>query len=322
MSRTLVRLLLIVGAAVLVLVSAALVLVQLRWTRTFDVPFPDIAASRDPAVVARGAYLVYGAAACANCHIPREEWPKLNAGGTPPLTGGHVFPLPFGTWFSANLTSDPETGIGRRTDGELARVLRTGTRADGRAAFPLMEYERMADDDLRAVISFLRTQPAVRNPVPDHRLTFFGKALMAFAIEPVQGPLQKERPAAASDDERGRYLANDLSLCASCHTDRSERDGSFVGPRFAGGQRMDVAGDETQVYVTPNLTPDPDTSVIGRWTEADFLARFRMGELIVGTPMPWGAYARMTEEDLRSLYRYLRGLQAVRHDTGPVVQGR
>jgi hypothetical protein len=47
-----------------------------------------------------------------------------------------------------------------------------------------------------------------------------------------------------------------------------------------------------------------------------------MGELIVGTPMPWGAYARMTEEDLRSLYRYLRGLQAVRHDTGPVVQGR
>jgi hypothetical protein len=85
---------------------------------------------------------------------------------------------------------------------------------------------------------------------------------------------------------------------------------------------MDVAGDETQVYVTPNLTPDPDTSVIGRWTEADFLARFRMGELIVGTPMPWGAYARMTEEDLRSLYRYLRGLQAVRHDTGPVVQGR
>lgn len=322
MSRTLIRLFLIVVGGVLALVLVGLAVVQLRWKRTFDVPFPSIAASHDPAIIARGAYLVYGAAACAHCHVPREDWPKLNAAGTPPLAGAHVFPLPFGFLYSANLTSDQETGIGRRTDAELARILRTGTRADGRAAFPLMEYERMTDADLMAVISFLRTQPAVRNPVPEHRLTLFGKALMAFAIEPTNHSEEGEYGRGKSTVEPGEYLANDVSLCGSCHTNRSPRDGSFVGPRFAGGQRMDVAAEESKVFVTPNLTPDPETSVIGRWTEDEFVARFRMGELIAGTPMPWGAYARMTDEDLRSIYRYLRRLQPVRHATGPVVQGK
>ena len=77
-------------------------------------------------------------AACAYCHLPREEWSTLARGAMPPLTGNHLFRLPLGELYSPNITPDAETGIGRRTDGELARVLRHNVRADGRAAFPLM----------------------------------------------------------------------------------------------------------------------------------------------------------------------------------------
>ena len=95
-----------------------------------------------------------------------------------------------------------------------------------------------------------------------------------------------------------------------------------MGPRFAGGQRLDIAADPTKVFVPPNLTPDPLTSPIGQWNEDAFVARFRQGETIKGTLMPWGAYARMTDEDMRSVFRYLRSLEPVAHATGPVVQDK
>jgi len=307
-------------AALVVLVIGAFVAIERGLTRTFTAPYSPIVASTAPDVIERGRYLVYGPAACAYCHVVREQWTALDRGAALPLTGAHVFPLPFGQIFSANLTQDADTGIGRRTDGELARILRFGVRADGRAAVPLMEYQGLSDEDLTAVVSFLRTQKAVRNQVPAHRLTLLGKVLMAFAIEPT-GPDQPPPHTSPSGVSvaRGEYLTTKVSACVSCHTDRNGR-GALVGPPLAGGQRMDVAADATKVYVTPNLTPDAKTSAIGQWTEDVFIRRFRQGELVDGTPMPWGAYGRMTDDDLRSVYRYLRSLPPVAHDTGPKVQ--
>ena len=83
---------------------------------------------------------------------------------------------------------------------------------------------------------------------------------------------------------------------------------------------MDLAADSTKVAVPPNLTPDPKTSPIGRWDEDVFVSRFRVGETVAGTPMPWGAYARMNDGDLRSVYRYLRSLPPVEHETGAPLQ--
>ena len=317
--RVLVVLLACAGTLVL-LVAAGFVAVATGWARTYEAPYPPIAASGALDVVERGRYLVYGPAACAYCHVVRERWPALARGEMLPLSGAHVFPLPFGTVYSANITPDAETGIGRRTDGELARVLRHGVRADGHLAVPLMEYQDMADEDLVAVISFLRLRPAVRHLVPPHDLTLLGKVLMAAVITPA-GPTAGPSPSSPSGAtvERGAYLATTISACVSCHTNRNDR-GSLVGPPFAGGQRMDVAADATKVYVTPNLTPDPATSVIGKWTEDVFIRRFRQGEQVEGSPMPWGAYGRMTDDDLRSVYRYLRTLPPIVHDPGPKVQ--
>ena len=315
------RWLVALAVGLLMLVGVAFAAVELRSTRTFDVAPPVLAFVNDSETIERGRYLVYGPAACAYCHVPREQWTTLGEGTELPLTGNHIFRLPLGEFLSPNLTPDPATGIGRRTDAQIARILRLGVRADGRAAFPLMTYQHLSDDDLVAVIAFLKSREPVANAVPDHRLTLLGKALMAFAIEPI-GPSTTPRrtsPVGLSV-ERGEYLANAVSSCAECHTDRGD-NGELVGPRFAGGQLMDLA-DPTKIAVPPNLTPDTDTSPVGRWDEEMFVVRFRSGEVIPGTPMPWGAFARMTEDDVRSIYRYLRTLPPTRHDTGPGMRDR
>ena len=312
----------LVAGLLLLLVLAAgagLLLIEVRWQRRFEGPYPAIAASSDPAVVAKGEYLVNGAAACAYCHVPREQWDRLARGERLPLTGHHLFRLPFGEIYSANLTPDPATGIGRRSDAELARVLRFGVRADGRAAFPLMEFQ-LSDEDLAAVASYLRAQPATSHAVPEHRLTQFGKALMAFAITPTRpATTPRVKSPTGATIERGEYLANNVSSCVSCHTDRGP-NGALVGPPFGGGQRMDVAADPTKVFVTPNLTPDPATSPVGAWSEDTFVVRFRAGEVVPGSPMPWGAFARFTDDDVRAIYRYLRNLPPNRNFTGASVQ--
>ena len=313
------RVLIGIVALIALLAAAGLVLIEVRWTRRFEAPYPAITARGDAADVARGEYLVYSAAACAYCHVPRDQWRRLDKGEHLALTGHHLFRLPFGDIYSANLTPDSQTGIGRRSDAEVARILRFGVRADGRAAFPLMEFQ-LSDEDLRSILSYLRAQRATAHAVPEHQLTRFGKALMAFAIAPVPpaAPAPEKSPTGATV-ERGAYLANNVSSCVSCHTNRGP-DGALVGPPFAGGQRMDVAADATRVFVSPNLTPDPETSPVGAWSEDAFLARFRMGEAIPGTPMPWGAFARLTDDDVRAIYRYLRSLPPSRNRTGPAVQ--
>jgi mono/diheme cytochrome c family protein len=61
------------GGVVVLLVSTAWVATEVRWTRTFSAPYPAIIAKADPATIARGRYLVFGPAACAYCHLPRNS---------------------------------------------------------------------------------------------------------------------------------------------------------------------------------------------------------------------------------------------------------
>ena len=306
--------------AILFVVVCLFILIQFRWKRTFDAPTPDLKATTDSATIEHGRYLAYSAAGCAYCHLPKAEWKRLDDGEQPPLSGNHVFPLPFGELRSPNLTPDATTGIGRRSDREIARVLRYGVRADHRAAFPFMEFQHLSDADVIALLSFLRSQPPVANAVPDVKYNLMGKAMMSFAIAPTSAPTtpRAESPVGPSV-ERGEYLANYVSSCVACHTNRGNT-GNFVGPHFAGGQVMDIEDDPGHVYVTPNLTPDPTTGHIYSWSEDDFVARFRKGRIRPVALMPWGAFSRMTEDDLRSIYRYLRSLPPAVNQVGEIYR--
>jgi mono/diheme cytochrome c family protein len=305
------------GAVIVLGVAALFITINVRWDRRFEAPYPALVAGTDSAVIARGRYLAYGPAHCAGCHVAPDADAALREGAFPPLSGGRTFDIPPGVFRVPNLTPDAETGIGRRTDGELARMLRYGVRADGRAAVPFMEFQGLSDADIVALLSFLRSQAPVSNAVPDHDLTTLGKAVLSFMIKPVSPATQ---PPAVSPSgptlETGDYLVSAVAACAGCHSERSMVDGHFTGPRLAGGTPMELEGASGGTVAPPNLTPDPRTGRIATWTEQDFVERFRAGERVPGSPMPWRMFARMSDDDLRAIYMYLHSVPPVEHEPG------
>jgi len=288
------------GITIVALVAIVVATVAARWDRTFDVPTPELKASSDPAVIARGRYLAYGPAHCSDCHAGLESRAVLAQGGTPPLTGGMVFDIPPGVIRVPNITPDSATGIGKLTDGQIARMIRYGVRHDGRAALPFMEFNNMNDSDIVAVLSFLRSQAPASHAVEPTNLNWMGKAVTAFMLEPLT-------PAATPVANRGEYIVDALANCAGCHTQRSMVSGAFTGPRLRGGIPMESSVNAAIKLTPPDLTGNPGGRT-AMWTEDEFVARFHAGERIPGSPMPWQAFGRMSEEDVRSIYRYLKSV--------------
>ena len=297
----------------MLLLMIVFVTISLRWDRHFAAPYPRLAASSDPAIIARGRYLAYGPAHCADCHTSPADVDRLRGGDSPPLSGGGTFDIPPGKIRVPNVTPDSATGIGGLSDSAIARMLRYGVRPDGRSAIPFMEFHEMSDADIVAVLSFLRSQPAVRNVVADHSLNLVGKAVMAFVIKPIgpTGTPPAESPPSGPTLERGAYLVDAISNCAGCHTKRNMVTGAYTGPRLAGGVPMETAGAKPIELTPPNITADSGGRT-ALWTEDEFLARFHAGERIPGSPMPWLMFGRMSDNDIRAIYRYLR---SVRHAT-------
>ena len=168
-----------IGVAVFLILgtTAVAIAVVARENRTFDAPYPDIHASKDPAVIERGRYLVTGPAHCTGCHGAVGH-----TDAKPHLVGGLTFDLPVGTIYARNITPDKQTGIGRYTDPEIARVLRYGVYPTGRAVLPFMPFADLSDDDLTAVISYLRSRPAIDHYVPPSDFNVIGRAAKAFLI--------------------------------------------------------------------------------------------------------------------------------------------
>lgn len=284
----------------------------------FDAPYPDIHASADSALIARGNYLVNGPAHCSGCHT--DDQLAFKQGKQVVMHGGYEFKLPFGSIFTRNITSDPVRGIGRLSDAEIARTLRYGVGSDGRAIFDFMPFYMLSDTDLTAVISYLRTLPGDPNEVPESHFNFMGKAVKAFLITP-KGPLDAKRPAIVRPDTTvayGEYLANSVANCVGCHTARDLRTGATAGPLFAGWKGM--PGDAPDVFFnTPNLTPDPTTGHLVDWNFEEFKSRFRSGPRFDASPMPWINFGRMSDADLKAIWSYLHTLKPEQNKTGPLL---
>jgi hypothetical protein len=109
-------------------------------------------------LIARGKY-VFGVAAGCGCHTePKKVATELNA-------GGRKYEGPFGTVYATNITPDPETGIGKWTDDQIITAIRAGRRPNGERLIPVHPYPTfngMAEEDLRAVVAYLRSVPPVR----------------------------------------------------------------------------------------------------------------------------------------------------------------
>jgi len=292
------------GFILLFLILGITLTVMGRQNIKYDRPYPTITASTDTAIIMRGKHLVFGAAHCADCHSKANADSLLKLGQDVPLTGGMVFDLPVGKLYSKNITPDNETGIGKYTDAEIARALRYGVHPDGTVVFDFMPFHNTTDEDMTAIISFLRAQKPIQNKVPDHSLNVLGKAVKAFMIKPVgpDGEVAKQM-ARDSSAAYGKYLANNVANCSGCHTVR-DLSGTFTGEPFTGGN-------EIEGFITPNITPDSSSRIFG-WSQKNFIDRFRMGKLIPKSPMPWQSFGRMTDEELKAIYSYLKTLKPVK----------
>jgi hypothetical protein len=251
-----------------------------------------------------------------------EKMLAIDNGLEMPLIGGWEIEIPPGTFRAPNLTPDLETGIGNISDGEIARAIRYSINHKNNYMMPFMAYQGLSDEDLSAIISFLRSQEPVRNEIEESKYSILGKALLAFGtatpVSPSSTPLEFLVPD--SSVQYGSYIANAVGNCLACHTERDLKSGSLIGPSFAGGAYFPPEPfAEGYSYVSPNLTPDPETGIITDWDVNTFIARFRAGRIHKGSPMPWGSYSRMNEIELKALYHYLHSLDPVKRKVDKIV---
>lgn len=322
------------GIIVLALVSV-FVYVTLTWDRSYaDWPAPNLTSSTDSAVIAHGRYLVTGPAHCNSCHVSSIQDLEDSDKGMPiPLKGGVSLPLgPMGKMTTKNLTPDKTTGIGRYTDGQIFRMMRHGIRPDGVASLPLlMPFWNMADDDLIAVVSYLRSLEPVENQVPENQFTFVGKAVRSLTptFKPIENPnaAKVAPPMQPPSLLRGEYLAKYVTNCVACHTPRDPTTFEATGPEFSGGMEFEPWPElnkhfnlDTDLWVrTPNITPHPGGVLVKYKTPAEFIARFRQGRTIPISPMDWGPFSRISDEDLTSIWMYLNSLPPVENNVGDIV---
>ncbi|MFM9944045.1 MAG: cytochrome C, partial [Bacteroidia bacterium] len=119
-----------------IIIFGLIVFVFAAWDKTYDAALPDFKASTDSAIIARGKYLAFGPAHCATCHVPMDKIEAVENGLQIPLSGGWELDIPPGTFRAPNLTPDMETGIGKISDGQIARALRHSVKSDGKIMFP------------------------------------------------------------------------------------------------------------------------------------------------------------------------------------------
>ena len=285
-----------------------------------------------PERIARGKYLFEHLANCAECHS-EVDWTRF---GTPIKEGGlavgRKWPdgvgLP-GTFYSPNLTSDAETGVGAWTDGELIRAIREGISRDGSMLFPLMpytEYRSMSDEDVDSIVAYIRTLPAVKRRQERSQVNFPINLFVKGAPQPVTAPV-----AAPDKSDRVRYgqYLTIIAGCRSCHTEEW-RGSPKPEAEYAGGEKF---GTESSglVAVSFNITPDKNTG-IGTWDENQFLEKFHQykeyaeGKAPPSTPdnftvMPWLRFNGIEDDDLRSIFAFLKSLKPIEHvvETRPLA---
>jgi mono/diheme cytochrome c family protein len=266
---------------------------------------PSPTAAED--LLGRGKYLVEGIVGCGNCHNGRDENGELIPGME--FAGNFVIKEEGFTAYAPNITPDPETGIGDWTDAEIERAIRNGISRDGHQLGPPMAfyppfYPSISTDDMRAIIAYLRSVPAIRHQVPPYELRM---ELPPSWGPPVQNPVLA--PPRSDKVAYGEYLA-EIGHCTQCHT-----------PLVNGVEDFTRTGAGMNVYPMPfgypwtaisaNITSDPDIG-IGAWTDDEIKRAIvygiaRDGHMLLPF-MGFSFYTKISDEDLDAIVAYVRSL--------------
>ncbi|HEV8344603.1 MAG TPA: cytochrome c [Candidatus Binatia bacterium] len=271
---------------------------------------PVGAWSAEPAgdLAQRGQYVFFLAGGCA-CHTAPKGMPHV---------GAREFPIPMAKIYSTNLTADKDTGLGSWSDQQIHDAMVKGIRPNGERLIPAMPYEAysgMAQEDLKALIAYLRTLKPVRkeNLRPQARVRFFRPVVTPLWLKLFGRFYDPPSRAPKSGVERGRYLAEHVALCGDCHTPRN-----FIGVSqrslYMAGAKKGPFGEEI-----PNITPDKETG-IGDWSRND------IAEILVTGTKPdldnvqglmeevvEAGYKRMKREDALAIADYLKSIPPIKN---------
>jgi mono/diheme cytochrome c family protein len=254
----------------------------------------------------RGQYLAEGILQCFTCHSPRN-W---EVPGAPPITekqGSSETIIQEDSTIriiAPNITPDAETGAGTWSDDMLARAIREGVGHDGRALsrqMPYFLYKNLSDEDLAAVIVYLRSLPPIYNIVPPTKISAEERSGIEKSLKPIVQPVLS--PDLSDTKERGRYLVS-IADCSGCHM-----SGTLYHPgAFAGGGLVKRFGRKA---FSANITSHPSGMAYG---PEGFIFVMRTGKGgTLNSLMPWAAFQNMTDDDLKAIYTYLRTIPPSQH---------
>lgn len=265
-------------------------------------------ARADQAQIDRGAY-IFAAADCGACHTNVKQKGPLLAGGRPLKT-------PFGTFYSPNITSDPDTGIGRWSDADFIRALRDGVSPDDDHYFPVFPYPsftRMTDQDMLDLKAYIFSLPAVSQANREHEVDFpYGWRFTVWFWKQLNFTSGAFVPDSAQSAEwnRGAYLAEALAHCGECHTPRGSLGGLDTSLAYSG------TTDGPEGEKVPNITPDPETGT-GTWSAKDLIRVLRSGQLpdgdYVGSVMGEvvDGTSKLTDADRQAIAVYVLSLPPI-----------
>jgi len=282
-----------------------------------NTPAADESAGATPALIERGEYLAR-AGNCRACHT--------TAVGAP-FAGGVVFETRFGKIYSANITPDPDTGIGKWTSRQFLRSLRKGLRANDQHLYPVFPYPaftKITDEDAAALFAYLKSVPAVRNDVPRNDMSLpFGQRWLLGAWNAMffaEGPYKPDT-AKSAEWNRGAYLVTGLAHCSACHSPRNLLGAERAANAMTGGNyRDESAGGVIRPWSAPNLTSA--SNGLGSWSVAEITAYLKTGTNSYATAFgPMNAVIlkstrHLSDADLRAMAVYLKGLGPDEGDPG------
>jgi len=275
-------------AALLLGIGVVYAASEVRFRRELEFAASPLTVQPSPAQVERGRHLATAISKCGDCH-------GANLGGQVFIDAG-----PLGTVIASNLTAGRGGILNAYDDAALERAIRHGVRPNGRGLYimPSPEFYHLSDADVAAIIAYLRSVPPVDNELPASEVRTLGRALYLAGQLPLVPAEEMDHAAPRLPAtpgvtvEYGRYLAT-VGGCAGCH--RAGLEGGPTG--------------EPGAPPATNLTP---AGPMAKWTEADFFAAMRTGKRPDGSairaPMPWASTGRMTDDELRAVWMYIRSV--------------
>jgi hypothetical protein len=259
--------------------------------KVYEVPAPKIERSTDPVVLARGKHLAESLAGCTNSDCHGRD-----------LGGGKTMQIgPLGTFTGPNVSPG---GLGLAySDPELARLIRHGLKRDGRSVrfMPSHEINWLNDQELTAVISYVRTLPPVQKANGPFEVGLLGKILDRLDMIPIDVARRIDHskvelgPGPTADAKYGSFIARQ---CTGCH-----------GNSLSGGP---IPGAPPELPIPLNLTTDA-TGLKG-WTFDDFKRAMQTGVNKSGKKldpmMPVESYSKLDDTELHALWDYLSTVPA------------